>query len=1296
LISRLLKNTYHLAVYTIGISVLLVAIVATAIRLLLPDIGTYRSEIESWVSNYTNLPVAIRAIEADWQGWTPRLYLEDIDLLSRDANSPIINFAEAQMSIDLLASLKYRQIIPKQLTISGFSIAVIREQDGSIDIEGIRVDNYQDQENRNDELANWLFGQSYIELQNISVEWIDKKHHQDSISLTETNLRLRTDGSRMQIEGAAMLPDSYGDSMNFAIDVTGNLLGSEWTAELFMHGTNINPDSWYRAYWPADIMVIGGNATTSIWSVWENARLSRVDGFLDYNDFHVQMAENQQLEVKQLHFLFSGIESTGDNWLMNIQFQDVITENGYWPEADIALLLEQQSEGVVNYSAHFNYLKLDDVMPVVRGLSFLPSAAREIFSDMNLTGELIDGELSVNSGSARNDDIQFDLGFRQLSLQQDDPVFPLSNLSGRTSGSLARGKLVFDRDIASLDTGTDTADIDDTLTLDGELQWLTLENGNYRLATEHFQIVHDVFTSRFSGTLDFLPDTTFVDLLVHVNDIDYAETVRLLPDTPSFRIKNWIQRSISGGKLQTVDAVFRGNTDKFPFDRRDGQFKIVAKVTGADLAYSPNWPAINAIDADLLFAGRELSINIRKGSIFNAIIDNAHASIPDLGTPQRTVYIDGQITGKTDALKKYVRQSPLNSHLLLSKTSNYFSENGNVDLGLVLTVPLNIPGRQVAVEGKLKLSETKLTTDINTLAFTNVNGEIAFTRHSVHADNVSADYKGYPVKLTINNAGNEGNSPATISISGAADETFISNEVTDYFPKYAHLSEQLTEHLAGTSNWQASLTYIPNLDDNKLERVLNISSDLYGMSILLPEPFSKNSDTRTRLDISRNLDKATAPLHFSYGKLFASSVIFDPTGQQGLQRVSVKFGDVPDIAITDNDDGALIYGQLDTFSLDEWQQFIPSRQHDSNGHDMLIIADIAVKKLQYYGQSFSETRIIAGNNDQDWQILLDGPAIKGEITIPRKPDNDNPVQANLDYVHLQKTTRGSTDRKGILPTEIPAITAYADTFSYDDMDFGKLEFAAVKSDNGLILNNILFTKPEFTVRANGKWIVNQDTENISDFNIQAHATELNRMLETFGYSNSGVNKGETHLTIDANWLGTPMDFSLDKLNGALSMQIAQGQFLDIEPAAGRLFGLLSLQALPRRLLLDFSDLLGKGMAFDSIQGSFLIENGNAHTEDLIMKGPSVDILITGRAGLTVKDYDQKAIVTPQISDSLAVATGFLGPVGIGVGTVLYLAGNMFEPLQDSINKLMKYEYSITGSWDSPVIEKYRIIQDNNG
>jgi uncharacterized protein YhdP len=129
------------------------------------------------------------------------------------------------------------------------------------------------------------------------------------------------------------------------------------------------------------------------------------------------------------------------------------------------------------------------------------------------------------------------------------------------------------------------------------------------------------------------------------------------------------------------------------------------------------------------------------------------------------------------------------------------------------------------------------------------------------------------------------------------------------------------------------------------------------------------------------------------------------------------------------------------------------------------------------------------------------------------------------------------------------------------------------------------------------------------------------------------------------------------------------------------------------MLLDFSDLFGEGMAFDSINGNFSVNEGNAYTDNLVMRGPAVKIDINGRAGLAAQDYDQIAIVTPQISDSLAVASGFLGPVGIGLGTVLYLAGNMFEPLQDSINQIMKVEYSIKGSWNDPVIERENIDKD---
>jgi len=71
--SSILKRIYNISIYVIGTCVLLAATFTTLVRVLLPDVGMYRSEVEAWVSNYMELPVVIHSIKADWDGWTPRL-----------------------------------------------------------------------------------------------------------------------------------------------------------------------------------------------------------------------------------------------------------------------------------------------------------------------------------------------------------------------------------------------------------------------------------------------------------------------------------------------------------------------------------------------------------------------------------------------------------------------------------------------------------------------------------------------------------------------------------------------------------------------------------------------------------------------------------------------------------------------------------------------------------------------------------------------------------------------------------------------------------------------------------------------------------------------------------------------------------------------------------------------------------------------------------------------------------------------------------------------------------------------
>jgi len=104
--------------------------------------------------------------------------------------------------------------------------------------------------------------------------------------------------------------------------------------------------------------------------------------------------------------------------------------------------------------------------------------------------------------------------------------------------------------------------------------------------------------------------------------------------------------------------------------------------------------------------------------------------------------------------------------------------------------------------------------------------------------------------------------------------------------------------------------------------------------------------------------------------------------------------------------------------------------------------------------------------------------------------------------------------------------------------------------------------------------------------------------------------------------------------------------LGVEPGAGRMLGLMSVVELPRRLSLDFRDVTDKGLAFDRVRGDFDIRAGNAYTQNLLVKGPAVDIGVAGRTGLAAQDYDQTVVVSGNPSGPITVAGALAGgPIG---------------------------------------------------
>jgi uncharacterized protein YhdP len=172
------------------------------------------------------------------------------------------------------------------------------------------------------------------------------------------------------------------------------------------------------------------------------------------------------------------------------------------------------------------------------------------------------------------------------------------------------------------------------------------------------------------------------------------------------------------------------------------------------------------------------------------------------------------------------------------------------------------------------------------------------------------------------------------------------------------------------------------------------------------------------------------------------------------------------------------------------------------------------------------------------------------------------------------------------------------------------------------------------------------------------------------------------------WDGAPSDFDYPSLSGAFKLHSGAGQFTKIDPGVGRLLGVLSLQMLPRRISLDFRDVFSEGFAFDTITAEVKMRNGVMHTDDFRLVGPAAAVNISGDVDIARETQELRIRVQPAMSSGVSVGTAALfiaNPlVGAAVGAGTLLAQKM---LNNPFDQLFSYEYSVTGSFDDPVVTR---------
>jgi uncharacterized protein YhdP len=214
----------------------------------------------------------------------------------------------------------------------------------------------------------------------------------------------------------------------------------------------------------------------------------------------------------------------------------------------------------------------------------------------------------------------------------------------------------------------------------------------------------------------------------------------------------------------------------------------------------------------------------------------------------------------------------------------------------------------------------------------------------------------------------------------------------------------------------------------------------------------------------------------------------------------------------------------------------------------------------------------------------------------------------------------------------------------------------------------------------GDWTYAGDNQ-YSTFDLTLSSDNFGEMLNTLGFA-AIIDNGTAQAVAKLNWQASLSQFSLKKLNGEIQLKLENGSIKEVDAGAGRMLGLFSLSALPRKLFGDFKDTFKSGFSFDKARGEITIRNGDAYTDGFEINSAVAEITITGRTGIAARDYENTITVVPDVGGTAAGVIALLGniPAGVGLWLVNKLSG-------DKINESSMRKYEISGSWDKPVIER---------
>lgn len=1303
-------------------------------------IDDYREDITEMVSEATGINIKASKFSIGFYYIWPTVTLENVEL-SRPGGpvSLTLPLVQGQLSWSSLwhfeprfrhfsiqnPNLTVRRLSDTQIDVAGFVLPIPADFSPSHIGAAATVPNA----GLDTRLTTWLLSQDRLELINGSVIYLDKEEHPIRLSDVDFIFEQELLHWRTAIRGTAHT-DAVGRDFQLKTIINKNL---------FLH--NGDPKNWtgqtYIQFAKTDIARLvskfglrrfftSGTASTEMWLNFENGRVTR--STIDLALTGLDLTLNPELPPLRIQWLGTRLNyetSHSDTVLrtLTVENLDFLTENNeHLGNTNLTISARSDTTGhFTEGNLQASRIDFRPLISIARRLP-IPTDVREFLQKHPLTGELTNVNIGFIGDPQEPANWHARSSFKNLSLPVGHDTIPgFSGLSGQISPLPQTGGF-----------------------------GLTLDSHQVRLTFPGVFRRENINLDRLYSTLEFsfAPQPTLKVLSLEASNSEASVTAEgswigtggpgtlnltgkilrgkaeavhhYIPRILGEKLLDWLEAGILDGDITNGNYRVEGPLTSFPWDDTNqgkGLFRIAADVKHGKLDFLPShqkningewqmeseYPILRDIDAHLLFEGNSMDIRGKSARSEGLQASDVVVRIPSYITDSRLL-IEGRIQGDLSNALGYVN----GSHQLNQILSGAFLQSqgsGKADMHLKLDMPFSDP-KAIKVNLALSLTDAELQYGYGLPYVKHINGNLSITEKSVSTPMpIEGQTDAGPLTVNIRTEDNR----ITLMTQGFVTSTDLArlidlNTATPFLDQVSGKTPVLVQTVIGLKE--------PHLS-------VSGTSDLIGLSSALPAPYTKTDKESWPLTFNwaRHENGHVLDLH-SFGHA-SMTLRFEKTGDKtewtsgsialGLQRKMPVTNDQINIAMI-----------TPTLSLNDWLPYaekvdailrknsqtippvIPSTTAERSPMEKLGTIRLLTDELKWYDKRYPNVEAVLRQfNQKNWHLRIGGnQLLSGSVTYESATDTHSDVLTfKFGHLHLPVPTNSSSEQTGSVRSasqaspNLPDMTVVIDDLRIGDMSIGKVVAHAQnrleKQQQYWDIRRLDIFNRGGKISGQGMWTHAPGQEGRTTIDVLVDIDNMGTVLSSLSVENA-MKGAPTHASAKLSWQGMPFKPRLETLSGNVTSESGSGSFLQIEPGAGRLLSLLSMQHLLHRLTLDFRDVLSQGFTFDSLFLSGTVENGLLTIPKATVFGSAATVVLGGKADIPNETLDAKAVILPAINaagPSLALA--LVNPA-VGIGTFLTQL-----ILKDQLSNIFRMEYDIKGTFDNPILTKIDLANKMN-